>query len=76
MIAQWNYILVAGEEEMKAGLVDVRVRSEGSKDGKRLGKQRVDDFAAMLKTLEPKVSDSYNNLYEKAWDPANFPRDQ
>jgi threonyl-tRNA synthetase len=36
-LAQWNYILVAGEEEMQSGTVDVRTR-----DTERHGKMRVD----------------------------------
>lgn len=42
-LAQWNYILVAGEDEMAQGLVDVRTR-----DNKRHGKIRVDLVAEML----------------------------
>ena len=53
-LAQWNYILVAGEDEMKAGLVDVRTR-----DNKRHGKMRVDDLAELLKKEEPKPSRSF-----------------
>jgi len=37
-IAQFNYILVVGEDEMKSGCVDVRGR-----DGDRIGKKRVDE---------------------------------
>ena len=36
-LAQWNYILVAGENEMHVGLVDVRMRGSIQK-----GKMRVD----------------------------------
>jgi hypothetical protein len=66
-LAQWNYILVAGEEEMAAGLVDVRTR-----DTERHGKMRVDEVAAMLTALKPMPSTSYNSFYEKAWDPSQF----
>lgn len=38
---QWNFILVAGEEEVKSGCVDVRTR-----EGDRVGKMRVDEVAA------------------------------
>ncbi len=38
-IDQWSYILVAGEEEVKTGTVDVRTR-----DGKRDGKFRIDQL--------------------------------
>ena len=50
-LAQWNYILVAGEDEMKLGLVDVRTR-----DNKRHGKIRVDEVARMLAAEEPAPS--------------------
>lgn len=69
-LAQWNYILVAGEDEMKAGLVDVRTR-----DNKRHGKMRVDELADHLKSLEPEASNSSKRMYEKAWNPADFPRE-
>lgn len=42
-LAQWNYILVAGEDEMKAGMIDVRTR-----DNKRHGKMRVDELLTIL----------------------------
>lgn len=37
-IEQWNFILVAGEEEAATGTVDVRTR-----DNERIGKMRVDE---------------------------------
>ena len=70
-LAQWNYILVAGENEMKEGLVDVRLR-----DGnKRIGNMRLDDLVDHLRSLEPKPSSRSDKFYEKAWNPANFPRE-
>ena len=68
-LAQWNYILVAGEDEMAAGLVDVRTR-----DNQRHGKMRVDDVAEHLKTLEPEPSSHYKKMYASAWDPSKYPR--
>lgn len=68
-LAQWNYILVAGEDEVRQGLVDVRTR-----DNKRHGKMRVDDFAEHLKSEEPKRSTSYVKMYENVWDPSNYPK--
>ena len=65
---QWNYILVAGEEESQDGQVDVR-----SRDGQRVGKFRIDDLVAYFKGLEPKPSRSHDNLYSKMWDPKDFP---
>jgi threonyl-tRNA synthetase len=65
---QWNYILVAGEEEAKEGCVDVR-----SRDGQRVGKMRVDDLAKYLENLTPKPSRSHDNLYSKIWTPEEYP---
>ena len=43
--------MVAGENEMENGTVNVRTREDG-----REGEVRVDAFAAKLKTLIPKPS--------------------
>ena len=67
-IAQWNYILVAGEEEMMSGTVDVRTR-----DTERHGKMRVDKLAEMLTALKPAPSGSFNKFYENVWNPSNYP---
>ena len=53
-LEQWNYILVAGEDEMKEGTVDVRTR-----DNKRHGKFRVDEIAAKLQADKPAPSQYY-----------------
>ena len=66
-LAQWNYILVAGEEEMHSGTVDVRTR-----DTERHGKMRVDKVAEMLTALKPAPSSSFSNFYKNAWNPENF----
>lgn len=66
-LAQWNYILVAGEEEMETGTVDVRTR-----DTERHGKMRVDELCKHLEALKPAPSVSYNNFYKNAWNPDNF----
>lgn len=63
-LAQWNYILVAGEQEMEAGLLDVRTR-----DNKRHGKLRVDEVASMMAAESPAPSKASNNFYAKAFDP-------
>jgi threonyl-tRNA synthetase len=36
-LEQWNFILVAGEEEESTGTVDIR-----SRDNERIGKMRID----------------------------------
>ena len=66
-LAQWNYVLVAGEQEMGEGLVDVRAR-----DGARLGKLRVDAVAAMFAAESPVPAHAFNSFYAKAFDPAKF----
>ena len=55
---------------MASGTVDVRMRD----DNARHGKWRIDDLAAHLKTLEPKLSNSHHNFYKKMWNPTDFPR--
>ena len=69
-IAQWNYILCAGKDEMTNGTVDVR-----SRDNKRHGQMRPDDFVEFLKKEIPAVSSKTVDMYEKAWNPANFPKE-
>lgn len=66
-LAQWNYILVAGEDEMRDGLVDVRTR-----DNKRHGKMRCDKLKALLEKEVPKDSESFKEMYKNAWDPSMF----
>lgn len=68
-LEQWNYILVAGEEEASQGMVDVR-----SRDNQRVGKFRIDDLVTFFNDLTPKPSRSHDKLYQKVWDPKNFPR--
>jgi histidyl-tRNA synthetase len=67
-LAQWNYILVAGEDEMAAGLVDVRTR-----DNVRHGKMRVDALHTHLESLKPKESASFNEFYGNMWTPEQYP---
>ena len=38
-LEQWNFILVAGEEEASSGMVDIRTR-----DNERMGKMRIDQL--------------------------------
>ena len=66
-LAQFNFILVAGEEEMKNGTVDVRTR-----DNQRLGKMRVDKVHEYFESLLPRNSNAWERFYEKAWDPAVY----
>ena len=66
-LAQWNYILVAGEAEMAEGLLDVRTR-----DNKRHGKIRVDEVASMMAAESPAPATVSKNFYAKAFDPVQF----
>jgi threonyl-tRNA synthetase len=66
-LAQWNYILVAGEEEMLSGTVDVRTR-----DTERHGKMRVDQVVDHLNKLKPEPSSSFDNFYKNAWNPDTY----
>jgi threonyl-tRNA synthetase len=47
-LEQWNFILVAGEEEMEQGTIDIRTR-----ENQRLGKMRVDKLHEYLQSLLP-----------------------
>lgn len=66
-LEQWNFILVAGEEEMEQGTVDIRTR-----ENQRLGKMRIDKLHEYFQSLLPEKSKAYKSFYEGAWDPANF----
>ena len=67
-LAQYNYIICAGEKEAAAGTVDIRTR-----ENKRIGTMRVDEFHEYLQATEmPSKSKVYEQFYEKAWDPAHF----
>lgn len=62
--------MVAGEEEMPDGMINVRTR-----EMKILGKMRVDKVAQMLKDESPAPSSSFENFYKKAFNPAAFFKD-
>mmetsp|Transcript_18996 Transcript_18996/g.29132 ORF Transcript_18996/g.29132 Transcript_18996/m.29132 type:complete len:884 (+) Transcript_18996:485-3136(+) len=66
-LEQWNFILVAGEQEVKEGTVDIR-----SRDNKRIGKKRVDELPAFFETQQPAESKRHGEFYSKAWDAANY----
>ena len=70
-MGQWNYILVAGEDEMHDGLVDVRMRGS-----KVIGKMRVDKLAQLLKDESPAPSSSHDQFYKNAFDPETFFKDR
>jgi len=55
-------MLVAGEDEMKTGMIDVRKR-----EGGRGNKMRVDEFAAMVAKEKPDPASHEYTLYKDAW---------
>lgn len=66
-LAQWNFILAAGEEEEKNGTVDIRNR-----ENERIGKMRVDELHHYFQSLMPNKSTAYEKFYAEAWDPTKF----
>jgi len=67
-LAQYNYVICAGEKEAEVGKVDIRTR-----ENKRMGQMRLDEFHNFLQETEmPSKSKVYEQFYEKAWDPATF----
>ena len=66
-LAQWNFILVCGEQEANEGSVDIRTR-----DNERIGKMRIDKLHEYFQSLLPNQSNAFEQFYEKAWNPANF----
>ena len=66
-LEQWNYILVAGESEMKNGTVNVRTRANEVK-----GEFRVDEFAETLVNERPENSVSHNKFYAKVWKAEDY----
>ena len=67
-LAQYNFILVAGEKEMHEGTLDIRTREE-----KRLGKKRVDEVHKYFKSLYPEKSKVHKEYFSKMWKPEDFP---
>lgn len=53
-IAQYNYILVAGEEESKKGTIDIRDHKDG-----RIGNKRIDEVVQFFKDQDPENSNQY-----------------
>lgn len=66
-LEQWNYILVAGEEESKTGTVDIRSRTN-----ERIGKKRIDEAHQFFQDQLPAKSRKYEEFYEKAFNPETF----
>lgn len=59
---------MAGEEEAKDGMVDIR-----SRDNQRIGKMRIDALVQFFNEQNPKPSRSHENLYSNVWRPEDYP---
>ena len=70
-LAQWNYMLVVGQDEMDLGMVNVRTR-----EGKVIGMKRVDEVIQMFKEDKPPVAEFEKKMYENIWKAEDFPFDQ
>jgi len=64
---QYNFLLIAGEEEERTGTVDIRTR-----DNERIGKMRCDDLHLYFQTLKPDLGSKYEEFYAEAWDPKKY----
>jgi len=60
--------LVVGEKEQASGTVDINGR-----EGQMLGSKRVDETAEFFRSLMPQRSKHFDNLYNKAWKPEDYP---
>ena len=62
-LAQWNFILVAGEKETEKGTVNIRTR-----ENKIIGDKRIDDLHQYFQALLPRHSKAHDKFYEKQWN--------
>lgn len=67
-IAQWNYMLIVGQDEVDLGMVNVRAR-----DGTIIGFKRVDDVVEMFKNEKPPIAEQEVESYSGMWSPEDFP---
>jgi threonyl-tRNA synthetase len=67
-LAQWNYMLIVGQDETDLGMVNVRTR-----EGKIIGLKRVDELIEMLKTDKPEPATAEKETYENIWKAEDFP---
>ena len=59
---QYNYLLVVGEEEVKAGVVDCRDRESNQS----IGKFSLEDLTTMFESLNPALSRVEEELDERS----------
>ena len=59
-LAQFNYILVIGQDEVNGNCVDVRTR-----DGERIGKYTLEKLLEFFKTLEPELATKEIEMWNK-----------
>lgn len=70
-IAQYNYMLIVGQDEMDLGMVNIRQR-----DGTIIGLKRVDEVIEMFKKEKPKVSTKEEEVFKGLWRAEDYPVDQ
>lgn len=70
-LAQWNYMLIVGQDEVDLGMVNVRAR-----DGSIVGLKRVDEVLEMFKNEKPPQADKEKELYQNIWRSEDFPFDE
>lgn len=70
-LAQWNYMLIVGQDEQDLGMVNIRTRC-----GKILGLKRVEEALKLFKEDGPKTATKETEMYEKIWKSEDFPFDE
>jgi len=67
-LAQWNYMLVVGQDEMDLGMVNVRNR-----EGEIFGLKRVDEVIEMFKKDKPEPAEREKEVYSDIWRAEDYP---
>ena len=70
-LAQWNYMLVVGQDEQDLGMVNVRCR-----DGSIKGLMRVDEVVEMFMKDKPQPAERELETYSSIWKPEDHPFNQ
>jgi len=70
-LAQWNYMLIVGQDEQELGMVNVRNR-----EGEIIGLKRVDDLIDMFKNDKAPQADREKETYQNIWKAEDFPFSQ
>lgn len=70
-LAQWNYMLIVGQDEVDLGMVNVRTR-----EGTIIGLKRVDELLEILRNDKPRVAEREKEVYSNIWRAEDFPFDE